>query len=151
LSNRGHEDWLFVSLLKDVAELQQVKESIKALLAANLLKGASESPKWKQGPNPPGSFGKYEKEGEKWQALSGDRRLFVEIHHQKAENQDFLVGYAFVWEGWTTQVAEDAFNRGLDDVLEPAGEGCSVIVSSITGSRFIFIGFQRSAEPKLKN
>ena len=107
--DQKYGDWLFVSVLKnDAGELQQLKESLRDLLAANLLQSAPKSLKWKQSPNPYGRFGKYEKEVEKWQALNGKQRLFVESHYLKVKDQDILVGYAFAMEDQTAQSAEVA-------------------------------------------
>jgi hypothetical protein len=153
LSDQKYGDWLFVSVLKDGAELQQTKESLRSLLAANLLRDVSQNLKWKQAPKPYGRFGKYEKEVEKWQALNGKQRLFVESHYLNVKDQDILVGYAFVMEDQMAQSAEAAFNRGLDAGSGPAGEGCSKVIASITGEDDILIGMPPppAAPPKPKN
>jgi len=152
LSDQKYGDWLFVSLLKDGAELRQVKESLRGLLAANLLQGASKSLKWKPSTKPYGRFGKNEMEVEKWQGLDGKQRLFIESHYLKVKGRDLLVGYAFVMEDQTAQSAEAAFNRGFDAGSGPAGEGCSKVVASITGEDDILIGMPPpAAPPKPKN
>jgi hypothetical protein len=153
LVDQKYGNWLFVSLLKNGTELQQAKESLRGLLAANLLQDASQNLKWKQSSKPYGKFGKYEKEVEKWQSLNGKQRLFVESHYLNFKDWDLIVGYAFVMEDPTAQSAEAAFDRGLDAGSGPAGEGCSKVVASITGEDDILIGMPPppAAPPKPKN
>jgi hypothetical protein len=153
LVDREYGNWLFVSWLKDGTDLQQAKESLRGLLATNLLQDASQNLKWKQSSKPFGHFGKYEKEVEKWQALNGKQRLFVESHYLNVKDWKLIVGYAFVMEDPTAQSAESAFSRGFDAGSGPAGEGCSKIVASITGEDDILIGMPPppAAPPKPKN
>ena len=154
LSDQKYQDnYLFVSLPGSTAEVAQTMSALKESLAAALLTADGSQRKWKQSEKPYGSYGQHEMAVEKWQTLSGKNRLFIELHHLRVKNQDIVAGYAFVMKEASEKSALAAFNRGYDAGSGPAGEGCSVIIASITGDDDITIGMPPppAAPPKTKN
>jgi hypothetical protein len=138
---RGKEqESLFVSLLNHPEDLQKEIEHLRGKLVSELLNAESNNFKWKQVSRPPTKAGKYDVNQEKWKAFNGKKLLFFEYHHLKVRNKEILVGYAFVMDKQTPEMAEYVFEKGLDAGSGSAGAGSSTIIASITGEGDISVG-----------
>jgi hypothetical protein len=151
---RGKEkESLFVSLLNNPDNLQKEIEGLRDKLIHELLRADVSGFKWKQVSRPPAKAGKYDVSQEKWKAFNGKNLFFFEYHLLKVRNKNILVGYAFVMEEETPQMAEYIFEKGVDAGSGSAGAGSSAIIASITGEGDISVGMPPPgvAPPKSKN